>query len=49
MYERAIQTRDVALTARCLLAYQRGEEGPEALAGAMLVSADLLIRLNPPK
>lgn len=49
MYERALQHRDLALTARCLLAYQRGEEGVEALAGALLLSADLIARLNPPK
>ncbi|AZF88279.1 hypothetical protein [Meiothermus phage MMP7] len=49
MYERAIHSRDLATAARCLLAYQRGEDSPEALAGALLISADLIARLNPPK
>lgn len=39
----------MALAGRLLLAYQRGEDSPEALAGAMLIGADLITRLNPPK
>jgi hypothetical protein len=32
----------VALAARCLLAYRRGERSPEAAAGAMLEAASHL-------
>lgn len=38
----------MALAARLLLAYQQGgEDDPEAMAGAMLIAADILSRLNP--
>lgn len=37
----------MALAARLLLAYQQGEDDPEAVAGAMLIAADILSRLNP--
>lgn len=31
------------------MAYQRGEDDPEAMAGALLLAADLVSRLNPSK
>lgn len=37
--------RNIALAGNLLYAYQRGEDGPEARAGAMLMAAGILAQI----
>jgi len=41
-----VRSRDVLRAAQLLWAWRRGEEGPEALAGAMLEAAQYLAHVG---
>lgn len=49
LYEDALQGRNLVAAGRCLLAYQRGEDTPEAFAGAMLMGSLIIAQVNPKK